>query len=144
MAIARPLVFTSLDPAVARSRGVPVRALSAGFFVMLGVTAGVATQAVGALLLLGLLAAPAGAAQRLTTRPFRAIWLAAGIAVASMWSGLTVAYLVPVVPPSFGIIGVATAVYMSTFAWTGLTRRRGSAALAAPASIIVMGVSGAV
>jgi zinc/manganese transport system permease protein len=144
LAIARPLVFTSLDPAVARSRGVPVRALSIGFFVLLGVTAGVATQAVGALLLLGLLAAPAGAAQRLTARPFRAICLAAGIAVASMWSGLTVAYLVPAVPPSFGIIGMATAVYMSTFAWTGLTRRRGSAAPTAAASAILTGVPGAV
>ncbi len=39
-----------------------------------GATAAEATQAVGALLLLGLLAAPAGIAQRLTIRPFRAMW----------------------------------------------------------------------
>jgi zinc/manganese transport system permease protein len=122
VAMARPLVFASLDPAVARSRGVPVRALSIGFFVLLGVTAGVATQAVGALLLLGLLAAPAGAAHRLTARPFRAMWLSAAFALASMWIGLTVAYLAPTVPPSFGIIGTATAVYLGTFAWTGLSR----------------------
>jgi len=124
VAVARPLVFASLDPAVAASRGVPVRALSYAFFVLLGVTAGVATQAVGALLLLGLLAAPAGAAQRLTARPFLALWLSAGIAVGSMWLGLTVAYLVPRVPPSFGILGVATSVYLGTFAWSGLARRR--------------------
>jgi zinc/manganese transport system permease protein len=124
VAVARPLVFASLDPAVAVSRGVPVRALSYGFFVLLGVTAGVATQAVGALLLLGLLAAPAGAAQRLTARPFRALWLSAAIAVGSMWVGLTVAYLVPTVPPSFGILGVATSVYLGTFVWSGLARRR--------------------
>jgi len=118
VSMARPLVFATLDPAVARSRGVPVRALSTAFLVLLGVTAGVATQAVGALLLLGLLAAPAGAAQRLTARPFRTLWLSAGIAVGSMWAGLTVAYVVPSVPPSFGILGVATAVYLSTFLWT--------------------------
>ena len=128
VAMARPLVFASLDPAVAGSRGVPVRALSYGFFVLLGVTAGVATQAVGALLLLGLLAAPAGAAQRVTARPFVALWLSAGIAMVSMWTGLTVAYLVPTVPPSFAILGVATAVYLGTFAWTGSTRRWGSSA----------------
>ena len=122
VALARPLVFASLDPGVARSRGVPVRALSTAFLVLLGVTAGVATQAVGALLLLGLLAAPAGAAQRLTARPFRALWLSAGIAVASMWAGLTVAYLVPEVPPSFGILGVATAVYLATFLVTARGR----------------------
>jgi ABC-type Mn2+/Zn2+ transport system permease subunit len=93
------------------------------FFVLLGVTAGVATQAVGALLLLGLLAAPAGAALRLTAQPFRAMWLSAAIALASMWIGLTIAYLAPTVPPSFGIIGTATAIYLGTFAWTGATRR---------------------
>jgi zinc/manganese transport system permease protein len=142
--IARPLVFASLDPAVARSRGVPVRTLSTGFFVLLGVTAGVATQAVGALLLLGLLAAPAGAAQRLTARPFRAMWLSAGIAVASMWTGLTVAYLVPTVPPSFGILGVATTVYLGTFAWTGLAHRRRSAARPPAAGAAPIGVPGAV
>ena len=43
----------------------------------MSLTAAAATQAVGALLLLGLLAAPAGAAQRLTARPFPALWLAA-------------------------------------------------------------------
>ncbi len=68
VAVGRPLLFASLDPAVAAARGVPVRTLSTVFFVLLGLTAGVATQAVGALLLIGLLAAPAGAAQRLTAR----------------------------------------------------------------------------
>ncbi len=122
--LGRPLLFASLDPAVAASRGVPVRALSYGFFVLLGMTAGVATQAVGALLLLGLLAAPAGAAQRLTARPFRALWLSAVIAVGSMWAGLSLAYVISAVPPSFGILGVATVIYLGTFVWTGLAGRR--------------------
>jgi zinc/manganese transport system permease protein len=101
-----------------------VRALSSGFLVLLGLTAGVATQAVGALLLLGLLAAPAGAAQRFTARPFRALWLSAAIAVGSMWAGLSLAYVAPAVPPSFGILGAATAVYLGTFAWSAVVRRR--------------------
>ena len=124
VALGRPLLFASLDPAVAASRGVPVRALSYGFYVLLGVTAGVATQAVGALLLLGLLAAPAGAAQRLCARPVAALWLSAAIAVGAMWAGLSIAYVVPVVPPSFGILAVATAVYLATFARAAVTRRR--------------------
>jgi zinc/manganese transport system permease protein len=124
LAIGRPLLFASLDPAVAAARGVPVRALSSGFLVLLGLTAGVATQAVGALLLLGLLAAPAGAAQRFTARPFRALWLSAAIAVGSMWAGLSLAYVAPAVPPSFGILGAATAVYLGTFAWSAVVRRR--------------------
>jgi zinc/manganese transport system permease protein len=86
----------------------------------------VATQAVGALLLLGLLAAPAGASQRLTARPFVALWLSAGIAVASMWIGLTLAYLVPRMPPSFGIVGVATGAYLAAFVVTSARERWGS------------------
>ena len=110
--IARPLLFASIDDAVAAARGVPVRLLGFVFLGLVGIAAAAATQAVGALLLLGLLATPAGAAQLLTTRPFRALWLSAGIAVASTWIGLTVAYAAPSVPPSFGILAVATACYV--------------------------------
>jgi len=123
IAIGRPLVFASLDQAVASARGVPVRALGYAFFILLGITAGVATQAVGALLLLGLLAAPAGASQRLTSRPFTALWVSAGIAVLSMWVGLTVAYLAPSIPPSFGILAVATGLYLAAFVATSVRRR---------------------
>jgi zinc/manganese transport system permease protein len=143
VAIGRPLLFASLDPAVAAARGVPVRSLSTAFFVLLGLTAGVATQAVGALLLLGLLAAPAGAAQRFTARPFRALWLSGVIAVGSMWAGLTLAYLDPVVPPSFGIIGVATAVYLGTFAWSALARHRTAGPSGGGTTAVVADVVGA-
>jgi len=119
-AIGRPLVFASLDETVATARGVPVRLVGYAFFILLGVTVGVATQAVGALLLLGLLAAPAGASQRLSSRPFVALWLSAALAVFSMWAGLTLAYLVPKMPPSFGILAVATGVYLATVAVPGV------------------------
>jgi len=112
VAIARPLMFASIDEAVASARGIPVRLLGYVFFVLLGITAGEATQAVGALLLLGLLAAPGGAAQRITARPFTALWVSAGIAVASVWAGLALAYAAPQVPPSFGILAVATGCYV--------------------------------
>ena len=69
VAMARPLLFASIDPEVARGLGVPVRALGIGFFVLLAVVAAEATQAVGALLLLGLLAAPGGAARLLDRQP---------------------------------------------------------------------------
>ncbi|HET6293747.1 MAG TPA: metal ABC transporter permease [Kribbella sp.] len=122
LAIARPLLFASVDEAVAAARGVPVRVLGFVFLAVVGACAAVASQAVGSLLILGLLAAPAGAAQRLTDRPFRALFLSAALAVGSMWAGLTLSYVVPKVPPSFGILAVATAVYAATFA-TGIRRR---------------------
>ena len=109
--IARPLLFASLDPAVAAARGVPVRLLGPLFLVIVGGAAGEASQAVGALLLVGLIAAPAAAALRLTDRPWIALALSGALAVLAMWLGLGLAYAIPVLPPSFTIMAVAAAEY---------------------------------
>jgi zinc/manganese transport system permease protein len=124
LAIARPLLFASLDEAVAAAAGVPVRLLGVVFLVLVAATTAEATQAVGALLVLGLVAAPAGAAQQLTARPYVALALSAGFSVGSMWIGLTVAYLAPQLPPSFAIISVATATYIGAMLWAWATRSR--------------------
>jgi zinc/manganese transport system permease protein len=137
VAIGRPLLFASVDEAVASARGVPVRLLGYAFFVLLGITAGEATQAVGALMLLGLLAAPGGASQRITARPFVALWLSGAIAVASAWAGLILAYAAPRVPPSFGIVAVATATYLLAVLVTNArSSRRRRAALRAGAPTV--------
>src|SRR3954454_20983573 len=65
LVIARPLLFVTVDPQMAAARGVRVTLLGFLFLVLLGIDAAEATQAVGALLLLGLIAAPAGAAHKL-------------------------------------------------------------------------------
>jgi zinc/manganese transport system permease protein len=111
LAIARPLLFATLDGAVAAARGVPVRGLGLGFLALVGLVAAQASQAVGALLLLGLLAAPAGAAHRLTTNPFRGLLLSAVLALGSVWLGLTLSYVFPTLPPSSMVIAVAVGVY---------------------------------
>ncbi len=112
LAVARPLLFASIDPEVARSLGLRIRVLGIFFFVLLAVVAAEATQAVGALLLLGLLAAPGGAARLLTARPWRGLAISAGIAVASMWIGLGLSYRIPSLPSSSAVIGVATATFL--------------------------------
>jgi len=109
--MARPLLFASLDPAVAAARGLPVRGLGLLFLLLVGVTTAEATRAVGGLLILGLVAAPAGMAHRLTTRPYVAMALSAGAATSAMWAGLVISYEAPQVPPSFAILAVATAGY---------------------------------
>ena len=119
---ARPLLFASLDENVAAARGVPVRLLGYAFLVLVGGTTAESTQVVGALLILGLLAAPAGAAARMTSRPLRAMWLSAGIAIGSVWIGLTAAYLIPTTPPSFAILTVATATYLAAILTERLRR----------------------
>jgi zinc/manganese transport system permease protein len=118
--LARPLLFATLDPAVATARKVPVRLLGLVFLAATGACTAEATQAVGALLLLGLLAAPAGAALQLTTRPFPALGLSVLLAVGEMWVGLGLSSAIPVLPPSFAILATATLVYAAT----ALNRKR--------------------
>jgi len=120
--IARPLLFATLDPDIAAARGVPVRLLGFAFLALVGAATAEATQAVGALLLLGLLAAPAGTARRLTTRPYRALALSAAIAVADIWIGLSLSYALPTLPPSFAILAVATTGFLLTLAAPVLRR----------------------
>ena len=113
---------------MAAAAGVPVRALGVVFLVLVGVTAGEATQAVGALLLLGLLSGPAAAAQRLTARPFAAMAISVAVAVAAMWAGLALAYAAPKLPPSFTILAFSTGAYVATLAGTKLRSRSGRTA----------------
>jgi zinc/manganese transport system permease protein len=134
LAIARPLLFASIDPVVARARGVPVRALGILFIALVGATTAQATQAIGALLLLGLLAAPAGAAHRLTANPYLGLSLSLALALAAMWLGLLLSYLVPSVPPSTAIVFLATGSYaLAALLTAGRAAARGGAA-PAPAS----------
>ena len=111
--IARPLLFLSVDPEVAVARGVPSRALSALFFVLVAVTVAESVQAVGALLIFGLMVTPAAVAQNLSTRPWVGMALSAGIAVAVVWLGLVVAFYIAL-PASFLITGLAFVLYLAS------------------------------
>lgn len=114
LALARPLLFVSVAPEAAAARGVRPVLLGILFLALLGVVAAEASQVVGALLLLGLLTAPAASAHRLARSPAAGIALAAALALAAMWGGLVLAYLVPSLPPSSAIIAIAVALYALT------------------------------
>ncbi len=108
--IGRPLFFASVDPAVSAARGVPVRALSVIFLLLLGIAAAEASQITGALLVFALLVMPAAAAQQLTTRPALSLSLTVVIALAITWLGLGVAYF-SVYPVGFFITTFGFAAY---------------------------------
>jgi zinc/manganese transport system permease protein len=112
LALARPLLLASLDPQVARAAGVPVRAVEIAFLAVAGAVAAEATQAVGALLLLGLVAAPAAAALRLCRSPYAALGWSAALAAGALWVGLALADLEPRIPPSTAIVCVAGAIFV--------------------------------
>ncbi|HEY7630654.1 MAG TPA: metal ABC transporter permease [Thermoleophilaceae bacterium] len=123
LVIARPLLFSSVDVDVAEAKGLKVRTIGLVFLGVLGLTAAEATQAVGALLLLGLLAAPAGAAHRLTANPYKGLALSAALAILATWGGLTLSYLVPDLPPSSMIILLAVAIYLAASLATQRARK---------------------
>ena len=85
--LARPLLFASVDPAVAEARGVPVRALGLAFVVLLALTITMAVQVVGTLLLFALVVTPAATALRITARPGRVALIAVALALARSGAG---------------------------------------------------------
>ncbi len=126
LAIARPLLFLSIDPEVAVARGVPARALTALFFVLVAITVAEAVQAVGALLIFALIVTPAAVAQNLSTRPWAGMALSAGIAVAVVWLGLVLAFYVAL-PASFLITGLAFGAYLASYVARRMVRMEGLA-----------------
>jgi zinc/manganese transport system permease protein len=108
--VARPLLFTSVDPEVAVAAGVPTRALAVASLLVLGITAAATSQITGALLVFALLVLPAATAQRITARPALGIALAVGIGVAVTWSGLTLSYEMAW-PIGFTVTSIAFALY---------------------------------
>jgi zinc/manganese transport system permease protein len=106
LAIARPLLFVSLDPEVATSRGVPIRVLTAFFLILVAITVAESVQAVGALLVFALMVTPAAVAQNLTTSPYAGMALSAGVAVLAVWIGLALAFYIAY-PVSFFITALA-------------------------------------
>ena len=109
--VARPLLFASVDPDAALARGVPVRALSTLFLVVVALTVAVTVQVVGTLLIFALLVTPGAAALQLTARPLLGLGLSVLLAVAFTWAGLATAYYT-VYPVGFFITSFAFAAYV--------------------------------
>jgi zinc/manganese transport system permease protein len=121
--IGRPLLFATVDPEVARARGVPVRVLDVIFLLVLGLAVAATSQITGALLVFALLVAPAASAQLLTTRPLPGLLLSIAFALAIAWLGLGIAYF-SIYPVGFYITTFAFGTYVLVRAGRALWRRR--------------------
>jgi zinc/manganese transport system permease protein len=122
--IARPLLFASVDPEVARARGVPVALLDVGFLLLLGLAVAATSQITGVLLVFTLLVAPPAAAQLITAQPVAGLVLSVAFALAIAWLGLGIAYF-SIYPASFFITMFAFGLYVAVRCtrWA-LARRR--------------------
>ena len=112
-AIARPLLFASIDPDVAEARGVPVRLLSIAFLVMVGVAVAAASQITGSLLVFALLVVPAATAQTLTARPVLGLCASIAAGLAITWLGLGIGYY-SAYPFGFWITSIAFGGYVAS------------------------------
>ena len=119
----RPLFFASVDPDVARARGVPVRPLEFGFLLVLGLSVAETSQITGALLVFALLVTPAATAHQLTSRPARGVFLSVAIALAVTWLGLAMAYF-SIYPVGFFVTSLSFSLYILVRLARGLKGRQ--------------------
>ncbi len=110
-ALARPLLFASVDREVARASGVPVALLDGLFLLVLGLAIAATSQLTGALLVFALLVAPAAAAQQLTLRPLAGLALSVAFALLAVWLALAIAYF-SVYPVGFYVTTIGFVVYV--------------------------------
>jgi zinc/manganese transport system permease protein len=133
-ALARPLLFASVDADVAGARGVPVRAVSSAFLLLLGLAVAATSQITGVLLVFALLVGPAASAQAITARPALGLALSVAFGLLVVWLGLGIAYF-SVYPAGFFVATISFALYVLVRvlgALLGWRRARGLAP-AAPA-----------
>jgi zinc/manganese transport system permease protein len=110
-ALARPLLFASVDREVARATGVPVALLDALFLVVLGLAIAAISQLTGALLVFALLVAPAAAAQQLTLRPLAGLLVTVVLALVTIWLALGIAYF-SIYPVGFYVTTIGFTIYV--------------------------------
>ena len=110
-AIGRPLLFASVDGAVARAAGVPTRLLALAFLLLLGLAVAATAEITGALLVFALLVTPAATAQQITARPGPGLALSVALALAVAWAGLGIAYFSPY-PVGFWVTSLSFGLYV--------------------------------
>ncbi|MGM1018588.1 MAG: metal ABC transporter permease [Actinomycetota bacterium] len=116
-----PLRFDSLDPESAAARGIPTRAVSLAFMVLLGLIVAVSVHIIGALLVMALLVTPAAAAMRISAGPVAVPLLAAAFGFVSAVGGILLA-LAGTLPVSPYITTISFLIY--AVCWL-IGRRRG-------------------
>ncbi|HLZ15371.1 MAG TPA: metal ABC transporter permease [Candidatus Saccharimonadales bacterium] len=108
----RPLLFASVDPEVARAKGVPVRLLGLLFLFILALTVTAAAQIVGTLLVLSLAITPAAAATRLSASPLKVTALSVLFAVVASDGGLLVSLAFDRIKASVCIASCSFVIYL--------------------------------
>ena len=90
--IYRPLLLTSVMPALGESRGIRAARVETLFLVVLALATSMALPVVGALLIFSLMIGPPAAARSFTDTPALAIRLSVVIAIGTVWAAIAASY----------------------------------------------------
>lgn len=112
IAMYRPLLFASVDPQVARAKGLPLRMLNILFLLVLAVAVTEASQIVGTLLVLSLAITPAATALRLSVKPLGISLLSITFALIAASGGLLLSFIFDTIKPSVFITGLSFLLYV--------------------------------
>ncbi len=88
----RPLLLTSVMPALGEARGVRAARVETLFLVVLALATSMALPVVGALLIFSLMIGPPAAARSFTDRPAIAIGLSIVMALGTVWAAIAASY----------------------------------------------------
>ncbi len=91
--IARPLLFSSLEPELAEAKGVSLSFISILFMIIAAVAVTIASQVVGILLVFTLLIGPAAAALNWAHRFASGLFLTVFLGILAVWIGIILAFI---------------------------------------------------
>jgi zinc/manganese transport system permease protein len=131
----RPLLLSSALPEVADACGVSTRRMELWYLIVMALATSMTVPVVGVLLMFALMIGPAAAARSFTKRPGRAIALAVGIALVTVWIGIAASYHTNW-PLGFYVGVIAAGFFLLGQAWTAVRRhgfRRGTPVTPVPA-----------
>jgi zinc/manganese transport system permease protein len=108
--IARPLLFSSLEPELAEAKGVSLPFISIVFMIIAAVAVTIASQVVGVLLVFTLLIGPAAAALNWTCQVASGLFLTVFLGILVVWLGIILAFITDW-PIPFWISALTACVY---------------------------------
>lgn len=107
----KPILYTSIDPATAQARHLPITFLSIVFMLLLSLVVAMSVQLVGALLVLSLLITPTAAATKITAHPKKIYAFSMLFAIASAIGGILLS-LGPGLPISPYVTSISFLIYL--------------------------------
>lgn len=121
----RPLVFTSVSPAMAEVRSLNATVVETVFLATLALSTALTVPIVGALLTFALMVGPPAAARLVSSSPGRALALSVGLALATVWASIACSYTFNL-PIGFFVGTAGAASFFIARVWSAVRiRRRG-------------------